>query len=130
MTRRALDLLGAGKADAYDAALTALREDTAIGGRRCSPATPMSWRRTRSPTRPMRLALIRASSARTPSASASSGHDGPVEPALEEVPGEHRPDGARSLACADECHGPRLEGEFQVANAHLEPTLANRLPPH
>lgn len=28
MTRRALDLLSAGKADAYDAALTALREDT------------------------------------------------------------------------------------------------------
>jgi hypothetical protein len=28
MTGRALDLLGAGKADAYDAALTALREDT------------------------------------------------------------------------------------------------------
>jgi hypothetical protein len=28
MTRRALDLLGAGKADAYDAALAALREDT------------------------------------------------------------------------------------------------------
>ena len=28
MTRRALDLLGAGNADAYDAALTALREDT------------------------------------------------------------------------------------------------------
>jgi hypothetical protein len=28
MTRRALDLLGASKADAYDAALTALREDT------------------------------------------------------------------------------------------------------
>jgi hypothetical protein len=28
MTRRALDLLGAGKADAYDAALTVLRKDT------------------------------------------------------------------------------------------------------
>jgi hypothetical protein len=28
MTRRALDLLGAGKADAYDAALATLREDT------------------------------------------------------------------------------------------------------
>ena len=34
MTRRALDLLGAGKADAYDAALTALREGHAplVGG--------------------------------------------------------------------------------------------------
>ena len=58
------------------------------------------------------------------------GHDGPVESALEEVPGEHRSDGSRSLACADECHGPGLQGEFQVANAHLEPTLVNRLPRH
>ena len=54
------------------------------------------------------------------------GHDGPVESALEEVPGEHRPDGSRSLACADERHGPGLEGEFEVANAHLEPTRSAR----
>jgi hypothetical protein len=39
MTRRALDLLGAGNADAYDAALAALREDTTPGSSRQN-ATP------------------------------------------------------------------------------------------
>ena len=58
------------------------------------------------------------------------GHDGPVESTLEEVPGEHRPDGPGPFAGADERHGSGLKGEFQVANAHREATLVNRLPGH
>ena len=52
MTRRALDLLGSRRNDAYEAALAVLREDTRSGGRTCWPAIPTNWRRTRNPPPP------------------------------------------------------------------------------
>ena len=45
MTRRALDLLGSRRNDAYEAALAALREDTRDGGPTCLPAIPTNERR-------------------------------------------------------------------------------------
>jgi hypothetical protein len=47
MTRRALELLGSKCNDAYEAALTALREDTQAWGRTCWPATRRNSERSK-----------------------------------------------------------------------------------
>ena len=56
MTRRALDLLGSKRNDAYEAALAALHEDTREWWEETlGDEMPRSRTKTRSPTRPMRL---------------------------------------------------------------------------
>ena len=47
MTRRALDLLGSTRNDAYEAALAALARIRGNGGQNCWRAIPTSWKRTR-----------------------------------------------------------------------------------
>ena len=53
ITRRALDLLGSRRNDAYEAALAVLREDTKDWWQRCLPAIRTKWRRGRSRPPPM-----------------------------------------------------------------------------